>query len=412
MYAVKVLATFMALGLQPLLAQSVITVEGDSGGTPYKVTLTGLGQRMPDGTYSEWKMEGQAGGVALAPKNLRNSDLDNSIVAGYSNGRPVLIPSVKRIQPTTLDQNMNAVRSIGVGAAQHYAARTVPSEYLSPANPSPATKLYGASTPQHTTQTLQDMTSETLRSVSGRQAYERDQAANLGFSNVSQYKAFLGQNRSKIRAAAKAGSADPLADVMAERDAGRAERDEIAQKAFNEAARTLDLGTPAERIAAAAGTSQRQQQYLNSMGMKSAAQQDADIARSRQELAQRRQAEVEAAKPVNRVRRTREELLRSVDAVIAKGEALKEGDFASMLAAITEVTKYQEAFKGLKKEPSIKGTRSAAIDGPSNEIIRKNLGVISEKRLPQALPVTQANLEDAMAVLEALELLAGMDLEY
>ena len=48
---------------------------------------------------------------------------------------------------------------------------------------------------------------------------DNQEAQRLGFSSTGQMKRFTGQNRSKIAQARKNGSADPVADVMAEADA-------------------------------------------------------------------------------------------------------------------------------------------------------------------------------------------------
>ena len=48
---------------------------------------------------------------------------------------------------------------------------------------------------------------------------DNQEAQRLGFSSKGQMKRFTGQNRSKIAQARKNGSADPVADVMAEADA-------------------------------------------------------------------------------------------------------------------------------------------------------------------------------------------------
>jgi hypothetical protein len=48
---------------------------------------------------------------------------------------------------------------------------------------------------------------------------DTQEAQRLGFSSTGQMKRFTGQNRSKIAQARKNGSADPVADVMAEADA-------------------------------------------------------------------------------------------------------------------------------------------------------------------------------------------------
>lgn len=48
---------------------------------------------------------------------------------------------------------------------------------------------------------------------------DSQEAQRLGFSSTGQMKRFTGQNRSKIAQARKNGSADPVADVMAEADA-------------------------------------------------------------------------------------------------------------------------------------------------------------------------------------------------
>jgi hypothetical protein len=232
-----------------------------------------------------------------------------------------------------------------------------------------------------------------------RKAYERDKAASLGFDSVSKYKSFLGQNGSRIRAAAKAGSDDPVGDVLAEQNAAKAEREAISALANAEAHRVLDLGSPEARIAAAAGTSNAQQSYLNAMGVKTAAQMKA--------LRARQQADADFRNHVMRVRRMREKLLGAVQAAAAKGDRMVVSDYEPMVLVINDAAQLQQSFRSLSKAP-----RPRSADPAAQLALTRNLQVITGTRLPSAVPITQANLDDTLAVLDSLETLAGMDLLY
>lgn len=62
---------------------------------------------------------------------------------------------------------------------------------------------------------------------------DSQEAQRLGFSSTGQMKRFTGQNRSKIAQARKNGSADPVADVMAEADAKAAYRASAEQQDYD-----------------------------------------------------------------------------------------------------------------------------------------------------------------------------------
>jgi hypothetical protein len=229
----------------------------------------------------------------------------------------------------------------------------------------------------------------------------------LGFDSVSKYKSFLGQNGSRIRAAAKAGSDDPVGDVLAEQNAAKAEREAISALANAEAHRVLDLGSPEARIAAAAGTSNAQQSYLNAMGVKTAAQLDASIGEAMKALRARQQADADFRNHVMRVRRMREKLLGAVQAAAAKGDRMVVSDYEPMVLVINDAAQLQQSFRSLSKAP-----RPRSADPAAQLALTRNLQVITGTRLPSAVPITQANLDDTLAVLDSLETLAGMDLLY
>ncbi len=399
--------------LAPLLAfvalaraeSSAYAITGNGEAGPYELVIRGVGEPSRDGGYAQWRVEGRVNGATV-----RQTISDAQFRAGYAGQGYVIkkaaLESMKS-RGTALDNVMNAGRAAGVSAAQHYADRVAPKEYQLPPTRNKGSVIIGGNAGAHALQTAQEIGAEMFRAMVARKAYERDQAASLGFENVGKYKSFLGQNGSRIRAAANAGSEDPVGDVMAERDAAKAAREEISARANAEAHRVLDLGSPEERIAAAAGTSDAQQKYLNAMGVKSAAQHDAEVRRSLEGFKQRRQAEADARNPVNRVRKMREVLLAAVQSAAAKGDRMVVADYEPMVLVISEATQLQDSFRGLARLPRPR-TDSATV----SEALKGHLEVIVNRRLTDVVPITQGNLDETLAVLDALEAVAGMDLIY
>lgn len=381
----------------------VVRGNGDAGA--YEFTVSGVGEPSAGGGYSQWRLEGRVNGVPVS-KTITDSQFRSGFGAQGIVIKKSALDSMKS-RGSPLDNVMNAGRSAGVTAAQHYADRVAPAEYQLPPTRNKGTVIIGGDAGSHALQTAREIGAEMFRAMVARKAYERDKAASLGFDNVNQYKSFLGQNGSRIRAAAAAGSADPVGDVLAEQDAARAARQEISERANAEAHRVLDLGSPEERIAAAAGTSETQEKYLNAMGVRSATQQDAAIRRSMEAMRQRRQAEVEARNPVLRIRRMREGLVEAVQAAAAKGDKMVVADYEPMVLVINETAQLQDSFRNLPRQPQLRTG-----DFSSGEQLKRQLDVIVSRQLPVALPITQANLDETLEVLAALEAVAGMDLVY
>lgn len=374
-------------------------------GIDYDLTVRGIGEQRTGGGYAEWRVEGRANGIPFA-KTISDAEFRAGAMAGGLTVKQSALESIKSMG-SPLDNAMNGGRSIGVAAAQRYADRVAPREYQLPPTGNKGTMIIGGNAGNHALQTAQEIGAEMFRAMVARKAYERDKAASLGFDSVSKYKSFLGQNGSRIRAAAKAGSDDPVGDILAERNAAKAEREAISALANAEAHRVLDLGSPEGRIAAAAGTSNAQQSYLNAMGVKTAAQHDAAFREAMEALKARQQADADFRNPVMRVRRMREKLLGSVQAAAAKGDRMVVSDYEPMVLVINDAAQLQQSFRSLSKAP-----RPRSADPAAQLALTRNLQVITETRLPSAVPITQANLDDTLAVLDSLETLAGMDLLY
>jgi hypothetical protein len=374
-------------------------------GVDYDLTVRGIGEQRTGGGYAEWRVEGRANGIPFA-KTISDAELRAGAMAGGLTVKQSALESIKSMG-SPLDNAMNGGRAIGVAAAQRYADRVAPREYQLPPTGNKGTTIIGGNAGAHALQTAQEIGAEMFRAMVARKAYERDKAASLGFASVSKYKSFLGQNGSRIRAAAKAGSDDPVGDVLAEQNAAKAEREAISALANAEAHRVLDLGSPEARIAAAAGTSNVQQSYLNAMGVKTAAQLDASIGEAMKALRARQQADADFRNHVMRVRRMREKLLGAVQAAAAKGDRMVVSDYEPMVLVINDAAQLQQSFRSLSKAP-----RPRSSDPAAQLALTRNLQVITGTPLPSAVPITQANLDDTLAVLDSLETLAGMDLLY
>ena len=381
------------------------SVSGRSSAGPYELTISGVGQQLADGGYSQWKVEGRVNGA-----NVSSTISDSEFRSGYGARGLVVRKSdleSMKYRGNPIDGVMNSGRSLGVAAAQSYANRVAPKEYQLPPTRNKGTVIVGGDAGTHALQTAKEIGAEMFRAMVARKAYERDKAASLGFDSVSKYKSFLGQNASKIRAAAKAGSDDPLGEVVAQRDAAKAEREEISARANAEAHRILDLGSVEDRIAAAAGTSDEQERYLNSMGVKSAVQHNASIRKSMEALKARQQADADARNPVMRIRRMRETLIGAVQAAVAKGDKMVVSDYEPMVLVINDATKLQDSFRGLTRQPQLRSGSPEIRDA-----LNRHIEVIIGRRLPVALPISQVNLDETLAVLDSLEIVAGMDLTF
>ena len=108
-----------------------------------------------------------------------------------------------------------------------------------------------------------------------------------------------------------------------------------------------------------------------------------------------------------RVRRMREKLLGAVKAAAAKGDRMVVSDYEPMVLVINDVAQLQQSFRNLSKAP-----RPRSADPAAQAVIAANLRVVTGTLLPSAVPITQANFDDTLAVLDSLETLAGMDLLY
>jgi hypothetical protein len=72
---------------------------------------------------------------------------------------------------------------------------------------------------ENTAEFTRELNAAAMDRIQIKNYQDSQEAQRLGFSSTGEMKRFTGQNRSKIAQARKNGSADPVADVMAEADA-------------------------------------------------------------------------------------------------------------------------------------------------------------------------------------------------